>query len=239
MAKVVLVTGSGQGIGAAIAAAFVDRGYAVAGADISYEGLSRSADMVRAHCDLTDRTSVEAMVRSVEGELGPISILVNNAGIYPMQPFESITPADWNKVISTNLGSVFNTCQCIIPGMKKAGWGRIVNITSNTFFMGLPNMAHYIASKGAVIGLTRSLSSEFGSFGITVNCVAPNFTRTEGTAIVEATAPEVVAQTIASQSIPRVAMPHDVLGAILFLAGDGSAFMTGQTLVVDGGTIKH
>ena len=123
--------------------------------------------------------------------------------------------------------------------MKQAGWGRIINISSNTFFMGLPKMAHYIASKGAVIGMTRSLSAEFGAYGITANCVAPNFTRTEGTTIVEATAPEVVAQTVASQSIPRVAVPADVLGTILFLAGDEAAFMTGQTLVVDGGTIKH
>lgn len=239
MVRVVLVTGSGQGIGAAIAAGFVSRGYAVAGADIAYKGVNRSADMVRVQCDVSDRSSVEAMVQAVEAELGPIAILVNNAGIYPMQPFESITPADWHRVISTNLGSVFNTCQCIVPSMKRAGWGRIINISSNTFFMGLPHMAHYIASKGAVIGLTRSLSSEFGRFGITANCVAPNFTRTEGTAIVEATAPEVVAQTVASQSIPRVAVPDDVLGTILFLAGDEAAFMTGQTLVVDGGTIKH
>jgi len=239
MAKVVLVTGSGQGIGAAIAAAFVARGYAVAGADIAYEGVTRSADMLRVQCDVSDRSSVETMVRAVETELGPIAVLVNNAGIYPMQPFESISLEDWNRVIATNLGSVFNTCQCIIPSMKQAGWGRIINISSNTFFMGLPNMAHYIASKGAVIGMTRSLSSEFGTFGITANCVAPNFTRTEGTAIVEATAPEVVAQTVASQSIPRVAVPADVLGTILFLASDEAAFMTGQTLVVDGGTIKH
>jgi 3-oxoacyl-[acyl-carrier protein] reductase len=195
--------------------------------------------MLRVACDVSERSSVEAMVQVVEAELGPVEILVNNAGIYPMQSFTSISLDDWNRVISTNLSSVFHTCQCIIPGMKRAGLGRVINITSNTFFMGLPNMAHYIASNGAVIGLICSLSSEFGRFGITANCVAPNFTRTEGTAIVEATTPEVVAQTVASQSIPRVAVPADVAGTILFLAGDAAAFMTGQTLVVDGGTIKH
>ncbi len=156
-----------------------------------------------------------------------------------MQPFEKITKEEWDRVITTNVSSVFNTCQASIPNMKKKKWGRIINIVSNTFFMGLPNMAHYIASKGAIIGMSRSLSSEFGEFGLTVSCVAPNFTRTEGTAVVEANAPEVVAQTIASQSIPRVATPKDVLGAILFLAGEEAAFMTGQTLVVDGGTIKY
>ncbi len=239
MARVVLVTGSGQGIGAAIATAFAERGYRVVGADIAYEGFDWSDTMFRAHCDVSDRSSVQAMVKAVESELGPIEIVVNNAGIYPMQPFETISTEDWHKVISTNLTSVFNTCQCTLPLMRKAGWGRIINIVSNTFFMGLPNMAHYIASKGAVIGMTRSLASEYGKFGITANCVAPNFTRTEGTILVEANAPEVVAQTVASQSIPRVAVPDDVLGAILFLAGDGAAFMTGQTLVVDGGTIKY
>ena len=100
-------------------------------------------------------------------------------------------------------------------------------------------MAHYIASKGAVIGLSRSLAAEVGADGVTVNCIAPNFTRTEGTAIVEREAPEAVAQTVASQAIPRVAVPADLLGAVSFLASDAAAFMTGQTLVVDGGTVKH
>lgn len=239
MSRVVLVSGSAQGIGAAIADAFADRGFSVVGADISYAGFNEAAGMIRAHCDVSNRNSVMALFSDVEAAVGPIDILVNNAGVYPMQPFEKITKEEWDRVIATNLSSVFNTCQAAIPNMKNKKWGRIINIVSNTFFMGLPNMAHYIASKGAIIGMSRSLSSEFGEFGLTVNCVAPNFTRTEGTAVVEANAPEVVAQTIASQSIPRVATPKDVLGAILFLAGEEAAFMTGQTLVVDGGTIKY
>ncbi|GEO01628.1 hypothetical protein NSE01_34600 [Novosphingobium sediminis] len=237
--KVVLVTGSGQGIGAAIAAEFARRGYRVAGADRAYAGVEAGSDLLRIACDVGDRASVEMMIGTVQEALGPIEILVNNAGIYPMQPFETISPEDWSRVMATNLTSVFNTCQCALPAMRQAGWGRVINIVSNTFFMGLPNFAHYIASKGAVIGMTRSIAAEYGRFGITANCIAPNFTRTEGTAVVEAQAPEVVAQTVASQAIPRVALPQDVLDAVLFLAGEGAGFMTGQTLVCDGGTIKH
>lgn len=237
--KVVLVTGSAQGIGAAIAARFGSLGYRVAGADLAYQGVETAPDLLRVACDVSDRASVEAMIAAVREALGPVSILVNNAGIYPMQPFETISEGDWNRVMGTNLTSVFNTCQCTLPAMREAGWGRIINIVSNTFFMGLPNLAHYIASKGAVIGMTRSIAAEYGPFGITANCIAPNFTRTEGTAAVEAQAPEVIARTVASQAIPRVALPEDVVDAVSFLAGEGAAFMTGQTLIVDGGTIKQ
>lgn len=238
MKRVALVTGGARGIGAAIVSRLIDSGYAVAVADKAYAAFETTAGLFRGPCDVRSRQSVEHFIAAATEICGPVDILVNNAGFFPMQPFEKITADDWNEVMAVNLTSVFNTCQCLLPGMRARGWGRVINIASNSFFMGVPALGHYIASKGAVIGLTRSLAAEYGAFGITANCIAPNFTRTEGSAPIEAMAPDVVAQTLASQCIPRMALPDDVAGAVLFLASDQSAFMTGQTLIVDGGTIK-
>jgi NAD(P)-dependent dehydrogenase (short-subunit alcohol dehydrogenase family) len=238
--RTVIVTGAARGIGAAIANMFTGQGYQVASADILFTDYKmESGSTLTGPCDVQDADSVRQFVRKVADQFGETDILVNNAGMYPMQPFPTISAEDWRRVMATNVDSIFHFCQATLPAMRARGWGRIVNISSNTFFMGLPNMTHYIASKGAVIGLSRSLAAEVGAEGVTVNCIAPNFTRTEGTAVVEREAPEVVAQTIASQAIPRVALPADILGAVSFLASDAAAFMTGQTLVVDGGTIKH
>jgi NAD(P)-dependent dehydrogenase (short-subunit alcohol dehydrogenase family) len=237
--RTVLVTGGGRGIGAAIAKMFEGLCDQVAVADLCFSSFERKDSRLTGPCDVRQRSSVNAFVDRVHKEFGPVDILVNNAGIYPMQPFESISEGDWNNVLATNAGSVFHFCQAVLPDMRQRQFGRIINIASNTFFMGLPNMAHYIASKGAVIGLTKSLAAEVGAHGITVNCIAPNFTRTEGTAIVESQAPEVVKQTVASQAVPRVGLPEDILGSVEFLASKGSSFMTAQTMVVDGGTVRR
>lgn len=239
--RVAMVTGGARGIGAAIAEMLHARGHAVAVADLSLpDGMVQRGDRRFAGtCDVSNASSVRQFVDAARDVLGPIDILVNNAGIYPMQPFLEMTQADWHHVFTVNVDSVFHCSQAVLPDMRSRGWGRIINITSNTFFMGLPGMAHYIGSKGAVIGITRSLASEFGADGITVNCVAPNFTRTPGTAPVEEHAPDVVAQAVAAQAVPRVQLPGDLTGAVGFLASDDSAFVTGQTLVVDGGAIKH
>jgi NAD(P)-dependent dehydrogenase (short-subunit alcohol dehydrogenase family) len=240
VSRTVIVTGAARGIGAAIASMFAGQGFAVASADLSFDGFETSGGgRISGPCDVRQEASVRAFVDRIEQAVGPADILINNAGIYPMQPFETITAEDWRSVMATNIDSVFHFCQATLPAMRRRGWGRVINITSNTFFMGLPNMAHYVASKGAMIGMSRSLAAEVGADGVTVNCIAPNFTRTEGTKIVEDMAPDVVAQTVASQAVPRVALPTDILGTVRFLASDDAAFMTGQTLVVDGGTIKH
>lgn len=237
--RTVLVTGGGRGIGAAIATMFRDQGDRVAIADISFDTFERSGNHLLGPCDVRDRLSVRAFVDRVEQEIGPVDILVNNAGIYPMQPFEEIQEDQWRNVMATNVDSVFHFAQAVLPNMRARKWGRIINIASNTFFMGLPYLSHYVASKGAVIGLSKSLAAEVGADGITVNCIAPNFTRTEGTAVVERDAPDVVAQTIASQAVPRIGLPQDIVGSVRFLASDDSAFMTAQTMVVDGGTIRR
>ena len=179
MPRIVIVTGAARGIGAAIAKMFAEQGFGVASADLSYTSFESSeANILTGPCDVRDENSVQDFVRETEKLLGPVDVLVNNAGIYPMQPFETISYADWRRVMATNVDSVFNFCQATLPGMRTQKWGRIINIASNTFFMGLPNMAHYIASKGAVIGMSRSLAAEVGADGVTVNCIAPNFTRT-------------------------------------------------------------
>ncbi len=240
MSRTVIVTGAAQGIGAAIAGKFAEKGYAVARADLKFDSFDlRGTHELVGHCDVGNAESVSEFVAATVRHLGSADILVNNAGIYPMQPFQTISSAEWRRVMATNVDSVFHFCQETLPHMRARGWGRVINIASNTFFMGLPNMAHYIASKGAMIGLSRSLAAEVGADGVTVNCIAPNFTRTEGTAVVEREAPEVVAQTVASQAIPRLSAPADILGTVCFLASEDAAFITGQTLVVDGGTIKH
>ncbi|MGL6044626.1 MAG: SDR family NAD(P)-dependent oxidoreductase [Sandaracinobacteroides sp.] len=238
-ARTVLVTGAASGIGAAIAAMFHARGHRVASADIAHGEFAKPAsDRFAGSCDVRDCQSVGRFVAAASAHLGPVEILVNNAGIYPMQPFATITPDVWRNVMATNVDSVFHFCSETLPTMRASGWGRIINIASNSFFLGLPNLSHYIASKGAMIGLSRSLAAEVGGDGVTVNCIAPNFTRTEGTAAVADQEPELVASLVRAQSIPRLAMPSDILGTVAFLASDEAAFLTGQTLVVDGGHAK-
>lgn len=238
--RTAVVTGGAQGIGAAIAAMLTARGHRVAVADLAFPDFARIGGVsLHGPCDVRDPASIRRFVEQTELVLGQVDILVNNAGIYPMQPFTTITTEDWRNVMATNVDSVFHFCQATLPAMRCHGWGRIINIASNTFFMGLPNMAHYVASKGAMIGMARSLAAEVGRDGVTVNCVAPNFTRTEGTALVEKEAKEVVAAIIATQSIGRLAMPDDIVGTVGFLVSDDAAFITGQTIVVDGGLIKN
>lgn len=240
--RAVVVTGAASGIGAAIAAMFGERGARVAAADIAFQGYSTgSADdrtEFRGRCDVSDERSVAEFFKNAATRIGPADILVNNAGIFPMQPFLEIDYAAWRRVLQTNLDSVFFTCRAAIPAMRESGWGRIINIASNSFHMGLPELSHYLASKGGMIGLTRSLAAEFGESGITANCIAPNFTETGGTRETAETRPELVEQIVASQAVRRLARPADLLGAVRFLASRDSAFLTGQTLVVDGGTVN-
>ncbi|MEO0997146.1 MAG: SDR family NAD(P)-dependent oxidoreductase, partial [Pseudomonadota bacterium] len=240
--KTAIVTGAASGIGAAVAAMFRAAGASVAAADLAYRGFAVSDAAGRrhaeGHCDVGDERSVTDFVREVGASLGPADILVNNAGIFPMQPFLEIDYAGWQRVLRTNLDSMYLTCRETLPAMQARGWGRVINMASNSYHMGLPQLSHYMASKGGVIGFTRSIAAEFGEFGITANCIAPNFTRTEGTRDTVEQRPELVEQIVASQAIHRVAEPDDLLGTVRFLAGPDSAFLTGQTLVVDGGTIN-
>src|SRR5438067_6316023 len=173
---------------------------------------------------------------------GGIYILVNNAGLYAtlaMRPFEQIPLEEWRRVMDVNVASMFLTCRAVVPVMRGRGGGKIVNISSGTPFRGVPFLLHYVTSKGAIVALTRALAKELGKDDVLVNCVAPGFTMSAG---VEAH-PEVVEKlrdvSVSARTLQRDQLPEDVVGAVVFLCGSGSDFITGQTMVIDGGQYFH
>ena len=233
--KVAIVTGGAQGIGAAIVT-----GLAAAGATTVVADLNPPEDGIRA--DVANAEDVERMAREVAGRHGRIDILVNNAGLYatlPMRPFTEIPLDEWRRVMDVNVASMFLTCRAIVPIMREHGGGKIVNISSGTPFRGVPFLLHYVTSKGAIVAFTRALAKELGKDNILVNCVAPGFTMTDA---VKAQ-PEVVAKlrdvSIAARTLQRDQVPEDVVGAVVFLCAPGSDFITGQTIVIDGGQYFH
>ena len=233
--KVAIVTGGAQGIGRAIAA-----GLAAEGAHLVIADLNPPPDGVRA--DVSSERDVTGMVEAARDRYGRIDILVNNAGLYaslPMRPFTEIPLAEWRQVMDVNVASMFLSCRAVVPVMREHGGGKIVNISSGTSFRGVPFLLHYVTSKGAIVALTRALAKELGKDNIHVNCVAPGFTMSEG---VKAQ-PEVIEKlrdvSIAARTIQRDQVPEDVAGAVVFLCGPGADFITGQTMVIDGGQYFH
>ena len=192
-------------------------------------------------CDVGNPVSVTALKEQVEKGNG-CDILVNNAGIYPMQTFDEITFDDWRRVLSVNLDLMFLMTKAFAGSMRQQGWGRIVNIASDTVSLLVPNLIHYITSKAGVIGFTRSLATEFGERGVTVNAIAPGLTRTPGTLaqkIPGGMSNDALFDLMANmQSIKRGEVATDLAGAISFLASDDAAFITGQTLYVNGGLTR-
>ncbi|HZT45314.1 MAG TPA: SDR family oxidoreductase [Gaiellaceae bacterium] len=233
--KVAVVTGGAQGIGAAIADGLRAEGAAVVVAD-----LSPSEDGIRA--DVSREDDVRRMVGETVERHGRLDILINNAGLYAslaMRPFTEIPLEEWRQVMDVNVASMFLTCRAAVPVMRERGGGKIVNISSGTPFRGVPFLLHYVASKGAIVALTRALAKELGKDSINVNCVAPGFTMSEG---VKAN-PEVVEKlrdaSIAARTIQRDQVPEDVVGAVVFLCTPAADFITGQTMVIDGGQYFH
>lgn len=240
--KTALVTGAATGIGAAIARELADAGARVTGADIAWSGGAGFPGVEQVDADVADPSSVDRCVRQIEERHGSVDILVNNAALAASiapKPFEEITPEEWTKVMTMNTLSQFLCTRAVIPGMREKKSGRIINLTSGTVFVGVPYLLHYIASKGAIAAMTRSLAKEVGNDGITVNAVAPGLTMTDGIQGNPGYSDDMKAGVIASRAIPREERPEDVTGTCRFLASEAASFITGQIVVVDGGATFH
>jgi NAD(P)-dependent dehydrogenase (short-subunit alcohol dehydrogenase family) len=242
--KVAIVTGGAQGIGRAIAEALAREGARIVIADLQGAGEAASAfpDGLGVTADVADEASVQRLADEVLERCGTIDVLVNNAGLYAsleMRSFEQIPLDEWRRVMDVNVASMFLMCRAVVPVMRAAGGGKIVNISSGTPFRGVPFLLHYVTSKGAIVAFTRALAKELGKDNILVNCVAPGFTMSAG---VEAH-PEVIEKlrdvSVSARTIQRDQLPEDVTGAVVFLAGPGSDFITGQSIVIDGGQTFH
>ena len=238
--RVAIVTGAGQGIGRAIAEKMRAEGASVVVADKNSETAAKTAAEIGgiAHvADVSDPDQVSALVAATVGQFGKVDILVNDAAIVPFVPWEELDFAEWRRVMSVNIDGVFLTCKAVYPHMKEAGYGRIVNICSNVVTAGTPNMAHYVSSKGAVFSFTRSLATEVGAHGITVNAVAPGLTASEG--VLASPHAEAFDFVVSLQSIPRRGVPADIAPAVAFLASEEAHWITGQMLTADGGHTRH
>jgi NAD(P)-dependent dehydrogenase (short-subunit alcohol dehydrogenase family) len=189
-------------------------------------------------CDITDPRAVGETVRRTEEHLGGLHILINNAALFaklPLKPFTEITSDEWDLVMKINTRGPFEFVKAVTPAMKRQGYGKIVNVTSSGVFKGIPMLLHYIASKAAVIGMTRSLSRELGDFGVRVNVIAPRLTTSDDVKANAAYGPSRTLN-VNSRALKREQEPEDLVGTIVFLSSPYSDFMTGQTLLVDGGS---
>ena len=238
--SVAIVTGAAQGIGRAIADGLAAEGARIVVADLrgAEEAAAAYEGGIGLAVDVADEAAVQRLVDETLERCGAIDVLVNNAGLYAslaMRPFTEIPLEEWRQVMDVNVASMFLTCRAVVPAMRERGGGTIVNISSGTPFRGVPFLLHYVTSKGAIVALTRALAKELGKDGIHVNCVAPGFTMSEG---VQAH-PEVIEKlrdvSVAARTLQRDQVPEDVVGAVVFLCGPGSDFVTGQTMVIDGG----
>jgi NAD(P)-dependent dehydrogenase (short-subunit alcohol dehydrogenase family) len=240
--EVAVVTGAIQGTGRAYARRLAEDGADVAVLDLAagdglvaeLEALGQRAFAARG--DVASPGDVRRFAAEAEAARGAVDILVNNAGIYPVTPIEQLDFAEWRRVLSINLDGTFLVTEAFAPGMKRRGWGRIINVTSGAFWVALPEFTSYIASKAGVISLTRGLASDLGPYGITVNAIAPGLVRTEQTAAGKQA--EWFEPMAAQQAIHRVEEPADLVGTVSFLASEDAAFLTGQTLSVDGGLVR-
>ena len=228
--KTAVVTGGGSGIGHAVAQRLRADGLHVAIIDLN------PSDAEFAYtADVTDRTAVDDALTAIRAQLGPVTVLVNAAGLEKFKRFTDITFDDWQRVIDVNLNGVFHCVQAVLPDMIEAGWGRIVNISSSSTHSGQPFMSPYVAAKSAVNGLTKSLALEYGPSGITVNAVPPGFIDTPMLRKSEARGYLVVEKNIEATPVRRIGRPEDIAAACAFLISDEAGYITGQILGVNGG----
>lgn len=242
--RVVVITGAAQGIGRAYALRFAAMGQPVVALDLNQAGLAKLAAEIEAaggRCmpcvaDVGDPASVAAAAAAIEQSFGRADVLINNAAIFStlkMRPFEEIPLEEWSRVLHVNVTGTMLMVRALLPLMRRHGWGRVINVSSAAFVMGRPNYLHYTTSKAAVVGMTRSMARELGTSGITVNAVLPGATDTEIER--ETVTPAQKQAQIAMRSIQREENTDDLTGVAVFLASEDSRFVTGQSLVVDGG----
>jgi 3-oxoacyl-[acyl-carrier protein] reductase len=245
--RTVIVTGGGRGIGQALADRCASEGAAVVIAEVIASNAEGAVEAIRARggealaieTDVSDRASVEAMVARTIERYGRIDGLVNNAAIIAgleRRPFDQIPQEEWDRVIAVNVRGVWNTCAAVAPHFRAQQRGKIVNISSDTVLSGVPGLLHYIASKGAVVTMTRSLARELGPSSVCVNAIAPGFTET---AAALEHGREAAERSVRGRAIQRPQTPEDLAGATLFLLSDDADSVTGQLLTVNGGYIFH
>ncbi len=239
--RVIVVTGGAQGIGRAIAAGLATAGASVVVADLA--GFEEAAaalpgNACGVHVDVADPAACAAMAAAVLERYGRIDGLVNNAGLYSTlvpTPMEELDLDEWRRVMEVNVLGLHLATRAVLPALRAAGGGRIVNIASGTPFKGVPFLLHYVASKGAVVAMTKALAKELGGDGILVNCVAPGFTMSEGVQANPVQLEALQEISVGARVIKRDQFPEDVVGAVVFFCSEGASFITGQSLVVDGG----
>lgn len=238
--RVAIVTGAAQGIGRAIANKLHGEGASIAAVDLNSDGVAKVAselDGLAIHADISSEGDANRMARETLDRYGKIDVLVNAAAIVPFVSWDEVDFAYWRKIISVDLDGAYLVSRAVERPMREAGYGRIVQIASNAFLAGTPNMGPYLAAKGGVVGLTRALATELGKYGITANAVAPGITRTEG---VLATPHEAAFDFVQSlQAIPRHALPEDIAPVVAFLASEESGWITGQVVVADAGHVRY
>ena len=246
--KVVIVTGAAQGIGAVYAEALAAEGACVTVADVLDAGpvaariTAAGGRALALTADVTDAGQMADMAKATVEAFGAIHVLVNNAAVFgtlTLKPFTEISSAEWDRVMAVNVRGPFEASKAVVPQMRRQGYGKIINVASGTVYKGTPLFMHYVTSKGAVTTLTRCLARELGDDGIRVNCLAPGLTMSEAVRAKDQWQGSHLAGNIAGRAIKREETSEDLIGSLIFLASPDSDFMTGQTMVVDGGSVMR
>ena len=237
--RVVIVTGGAQGIGRAIAQRLHEEGAAIVVADLQgAEEAAAELGGLGLRVDVSSESDTEAMAAAALERYGRIDGLINNAGIYTSlvpKPFEEIGVDEWRKVYDVNVMGMFLATRAVVPAMRSAGYGRIVNIASGTPYKGVPFLLHYVTSKGAVVTMTRAIAKEVAGDGILINTVAPGFTMSDGVVANPVQVEKLQEISLKARLIQRDQFPEDIVGAVAFFCSPDADFITGQSLVVDGG----